>query len=76
MNQAEQPWGEQLEGGGWGEEGRVCSELGLGLVASQESLSGMGSPSLPAVVPVSSFTSCSLSFAILKMGIMQMVPHE
>ena len=49
---------------------------GWGLVASQESLSGMGSPSLPAVVPVSSFTSCSVSFAILKMGIMQMVPHE
>lgn len=49
---------------------------GWGLVVSQESLSGMESPSLPAIVPVSSFTSCSLSFAILKMGIMQMLPHE
>lgn len=49
---------------------------GWGPVVSQESLSGMESPSLPAVVPVSSFASCSLSFAILKMGIMQMLPHE
>lgn len=62
-------------GGGSG-EGQVCCELGLGLVVSQESLSGMESPSLPAVVPVSSFTSWSLSFAILKMGIIQMLPHE
>ena len=62
--------------GGGGRRGESAVSWGWGLVASQESLSGMGSPSLPAVVPVSSFTSCSLSFAILKMGIMQMVPHE
>lgn len=29
-------------------EGQVCCELGWGLVVSQESLSGMESPSLPA----------------------------
>ena len=62
-------------GGGRG-EGRVCSELGLGACRVSGVTVGHGVPSLPAVVPVSSFTSCNLSFAILKMGIMQMVPHE
>lgn len=76
MNQAEQPWGEHPEGGGWEVGGESAVSWGWGLVVSQESLSGMESPRLPAVVPISSFTSCNLSFAILKMGIMQMVPHE
>ena len=38
---------------------------GRGLVTSQEPLWGMERPSLPALVPESSFTSWSLSFAIL-----------
>lgn len=73
MNQLEQPLGNKHPAGSGPKEGvsplGAQRGLGGGLVMFQEPLWSVELPRLSALVPAGNFSSWSLSFSILKMGI-------